>query len=91
MLEFKIISFNDLKQMKRRVRGKSKLLEEYENYIKELPKGKVGRLTIGDNKPVTIKNRLKRARESLNMDDLVIKRIGDHIVFWKEEEKTGNE
>jgi len=51
-------------------------------YLRDLPEGKVGHLTATKGeKPQTIKNRVVRAANSLNMD-LQVKRVGDNILFW---------
>ena len=68
----------------KRTMPKSKVMEEYESYWKQLPKGQVGKMVVGtkdDIRPQTIKARLNRAGKNLDMD-CQIKRIGDTVLFW---------
>ncbi len=78
------ISSEASEQFKRSM-PKSKVMEEYEKYLRDLPKGKVGQLAVTrSEKPQTIKNRVVRAARSLNMTDLKVKRVGDNILVWRE-------
>ena len=63
---------------------KSAVLKEYEQYLRDLPDGKVGHVVAKGEKPQTIKNRVVRAGKSLNITDLRIRRVGDNILFWRE-------
>lgn len=70
----------------RRTMPKSKTMEEYEGYLKQLPDGQVGKIEVTqkDNvKPQTVRNRLNRAGKSLSID-IETKRIANTILFWKE-------
>jgi len=62
----------------------SKTMEEYEGYWKQLPKGQVGKILVGQKdgiKPQTVKNRIRRAGLYLGLDSQ-IKRVGNTVLFW---------
>jgi hypothetical protein len=60
-------------------------LAEYIDYIKTLPKGQAGRLTIGEQeKHTTVRRRLVVAAKTINIP-LTIKRSGNDIYFWRGE------
>jgi len=62
----------------------SKTMEEYEGYWKQLPKGQVGKIRVGQKdgiKPQTVKNRIRRAGLYLGLDSQ-IKRVGNTVLFW---------
>jgi hypothetical protein len=70
----------------RRKMPKSKIQEEYEGYLKQLPDGQVGKIVIDKKDTVkaqTIRNRIAKASLSLNLD-IQTKRIANTILFWKE-------
>jgi hypothetical protein len=59
-------------------------LDEYIDYITNLPKGQAGRLRIGaEETPVTIRRRLGVAAKTLGIP-VVIKRSGNDVYFWRE-------
>ena len=63
---------------------KSKTMEEYEVYLKQLPDGQVGKIevTLKDGvKPQTVRSRLNRAGMSLNID-VETRRVGNIVLFW---------
>jgi hypothetical protein len=59
-------------------------MNEYADYIQQLPKGQAGRLrcVAGEN-PLTIRRRLSVAAKALAAS-LIIKRSGEDIYFWRE-------
>ena len=64
---------------------KSKTMEEYEGYLKQLPDGQVGKFEITQKdgiKPQTVKSRLVRASKNLELD-IQTKRVANTILFWK--------
>ena len=68
----------------RRTMPKSKTMEEYEVYLKQLPDGQVGKIevTLKDGvKPQTVRSRLNRAGMSLNID-VETRRVGNIVLFW---------
>ncbi len=73
-------------QSYKRKMPKSKVMQEYEGYLQQLPEGQIGKLEI-DKKdytnPTTVKVRLIRAGRSLGMD-IKTRRIEKVILFWKE-------
>ena len=70
----------------RRTKRKSPVVEEYEALLLNLPAGKAGMInaTKEKEKPLTIRNRLIRVGKSLNVDDLIVKRAGEVVTFWRE-------
>jgi hypothetical protein len=70
----------------RRTMPKSKTMEEYEGYLKQLPDGQVGKIIVDKKdavKPQTIRNRLNRAGKNLELS-IQTKRVGSTVLFWKE-------
>jgi hypothetical protein len=60
-------------------------LDEYIDYIKTLPKGQAGKLSIGEEEtPATTRRRLGVAAKTLGIP-LIIKRSGTDIYFWRED------
>jgi hypothetical protein len=59
-------------------------MNEYADYIQQLPQGQAGRLKIGeDEKQTTIRRRLSVAAKALHIP-LIIKRSGNDLYFWRE-------
>ena len=57
---------------------------EYEEYIKQLPEGKVGKVEVDKKdsvKPQTVRNRLNKASKNLEMD-IQTNRVGNTVLFW---------
>jgi hypothetical protein len=60
-------------------------LDEFIDYITNLPKGQAGRLRIGaEETPATTRRRLGVAAKTLGIP-LIIKRSGTDIYFWRED------
>jgi hypothetical protein len=61
-------------------------LNEYADYIQQIPQGQAGKLRmLEQEKPLTIRRRLVVAAQALDAK-LVIKRSGEDIYFWREAE-----
>ena len=65
------------------------MVAEYESILKKLPTGQAGEISAKEEKekPLTIKNRIKRAGKSLGMTDLKVRSVGetgDTIQYWRE-------
>ncbi len=70
----------------RRKMPKSKTTLEYEEYLKQLPDGQVGKIevTLKDSiRPQTVRSRLNRASKSLNID-VETRRVANTVLFWRE-------
>ena len=70
----------------KRIMPKSKTMEEYEGFWKQLPHGQVGKMVVSQKdgiKPQTIRSRLNRAGEGLQLKAKT-KRVGNTVLFWKE-------
>jgi hypothetical protein len=67
-------------------------INEYADYIQQLPKGQAGKLTIGENETHTaVRRRLTTAAKAMHIP-LTIKRSGNDVYFWREnggEEQPG--
>jgi hypothetical protein len=60
-------------------------MNEYANYIQQLPPGQAGKLTIGEyEKHATVRRRLVNAAKAMNIP-LIIKRSGNDLYFWPED------
>ena len=84
-MKVEFITKEEAETIKRKM-PKSKVMEEYESYLKQLPDGQVGKIevTLKDGvKPQTVRSRLIRAGKSLNIV-LEIKRVGNMVLFWRE-------
>src|SRR5688500_4566323 len=84
MPEFTTISVKEA-QLRTIPGRQGKFLSEYADYIQQLPQGQAGKLTIGEQEnPLTIRRRLAVAAQTLGVN-LIIKRSGQDIYFWKDE------
>jgi hypothetical protein len=83
MPEFTTVSVQEAKL--RTLSGRQKtFLNEYADYIQQLPPGQAGRLRIGEEeKHPTVRRRLASAANALNIP-LIIKRSGNDVYFWRE-------
>jgi len=87
MVEYEDIPIEQAKSMRREVR-KSPIIQEYENLVLNLEKGKARVIDAAKNKekPQTIKNRIIRIAKTHNLQDLKVQRRKDTITFWFEKE-----
>jgi hypothetical protein len=61
-----------------------KYINEYADYIQQLPRGQAGKLRIGeDEKHTAVRRRLVKAAQAMNVP-LIIKRSGNELYFWRE-------
>jgi hypothetical protein len=66
---------------------RGKFINEYADYIQQVPQGQAGKLTVGaDEKHTTVRRRLVSAAQALGRN-LIIKRSGSDIYFWSEERR----
>jgi hypothetical protein len=60
-------------------------INEYIDYIQQVPTGQAGRLRGEEREnPLTIRRRLKTAAQMLDIN-LIIKRSGSELYFWRED------
>jgi hypothetical protein len=85
MPDFAIVSLNEAHL--RTIPGRQgRYINEYAEYITQLPQGQAGRLRIGEQEnPLTIRRRLAVAAQMLGIN-LIIKRSGQDVYFWREDE-----
>jgi hypothetical protein len=84
MPEFTTVSVHEA-QMRTVPGRQGTFMNEYADYIQQVPKGQAGRLTIGEEeKHTTIRRRLSVAAKALHVP-LIIKRSGTDVYFWRED------
>jgi hypothetical protein len=60
-------------------------INEYADYIQQLPTGQAGRLRGGESEnPMAIRRRLAAAAKAMQIT-LIIKRSGNDLYFWRED------
>jgi hypothetical protein len=83
MPEFSTISVTEA-QMRTVPGRQGTFINEYADYIHQLPNGQAGKLRIGDEeKHTTVRSRLVSAANALGIP-LIIKRSGNELYFWRE-------
>ena len=83
MPEFTTVSVQEA-QMRTVPGRQGTFMNEYADYIQQLPQGQAGRLRIGEQeKHTTIRRRLITAAKMLAIP-LSIKRSGNDLYFWRE-------
>ncbi len=86
MPEFTTVSVQEA--MVRTIPGRQgSFLNQYITYIQQLPSGQAGKLhPVEREKPFTIRRWLARAAQTLGIP-LIIKRCGEDVYFWREDER----
>jgi hypothetical protein len=84
MPEFTTVSVQEAKL--RTIPGRQgRFVNEYIDYIQQVPTGQAGKLRIGEEeKHLTIRRRLVTAAQAMNIP-LVVKRSGNDLYFWRED------
>jgi hypothetical protein len=83
MPEFEIVSLKEA-QLRTIPGRQGRYLNEYVDYITQLPHGQAGRLHVVESEnPLTIRRRLAVAAQMLGIN-LIIKRSGSDVYFWSE-------
>jgi hypothetical protein len=82
MPEFTTVSVQEAKV--RTIPGRQgRFVNEYIDYIQQVPTGQAGRLRIGEaENPLTVRRRLVTAAQAMNIP-LIIKRSGNDVYFWR--------
>jgi hypothetical protein len=84
MPEFETVSVKEA-EFRTQSERRGKFMNEYADYIQQLPPEQAGKLRPeGNEKPATIRRRLTQAAQVLGTQ-LVIKRSGEDVYFWKED------
>jgi hypothetical protein len=83
MPEFTTVSVQEAKM--RTIPGRQgKFINEYADYIQQLPQGQAGKLSIGEEeKHTAIRRRLATTAKAMNIN-LIVKRSGNDLYFWRE-------
>jgi len=84
MPEFMTVSVQEAKF--RTIPGRQgKFINEYADYIRQLPQGQAGKLSVGEEeKHTAIRRRLATTAKAMNIN-LIIKRSGNDLYFWRED------
>jgi hypothetical protein len=62
---------------------RGQFINEYADYIQQLPQGQAGKLSIGEEeKHTAIRRRLATTAKAMNVP-LIIKRSGNELYFWR--------
>ena len=83
-MKLEFITKQEAETIKRKM-PKSKVMEEYEGYLKQLPDGQVGKIVVAQKdtiKPQTVRSRLNRASKSLKLD-VETRRVANTVLFWR--------
>jgi hypothetical protein len=84
MPEFATVSLQEA-QLRTIPGRQGKFLNEYADYIQQLPQGQAGKLIVGEQeKHPTVRRRLVTAAKALGIN-IIIKRSGNDLYFWKED------
>jgi hypothetical protein len=84
MPEFTIVSVQEA-QMRTIPGRQGRFINEYVEYIKQVPAGQAGKLHVSEREnPLTIRRRLVAAAQAINIS-LIIKRSGNDLYFWRED------
>jgi hypothetical protein len=84
MPEFTVMPVNEA-QLRTLSFRQGMFMNEYFEYIQQLPKGQAGKLHVLEHEnPLTIRRRLAVAAQALGAP-LVIKRSGADVYFWRED------
>ncbi len=83
MPTFEVISLQEAR-VKTATGRRGQSLQQYADYIQQLPEGQAGKLeATGDEKVSAVRRRLTIAANLLGKE-LTIKRMGDELYFWVE-------
>jgi hypothetical protein len=83
MPEFTTVSVQEA-QLRTIPGRQGRFINEYADYIQQLPQGQAGKLSIGEGeKHTTVRRRLVSAANALGIN-LIIKRSGEAIYFWRD-------
>jgi hypothetical protein len=88
MPEFTTVSIQEA-QLRTIPGRQGQFINQYADYIQQLPQGRAGRLRVEEQeKPMTIRRRLAVASQALGIP-LIIKRSGNDLYFWREDGGEG--
>jgi hypothetical protein len=92
MPEFTTVSVTEA-QLRTTPGRQGQFINQYADYIQQLPHGQAGKLSIGeDEKHTAIRRRLATTAKAMHVP-LIIKRSGNELYFWRagrEEEQLRN-
>ncbi len=84
MPEFTTVSLEEA-QLRTIAGRQGRYMNEYAEYIQQLPHGQAGRLrAVETENPLTIRRRLVVAAQTFGIN-LIIKRSGNDLYFWRED------
>jgi len=89
MPQFESVSLQEALAKTARPSQREEIIQYYVGYIGQLRSRKAGRLQAGDGETIgAIRRRLGEAAK-LSGAELVIRRVGDEIYFWKRPRRPG--
>ena len=89
MPQFESVSMQEALAKTARPSKRAEIIQEYVGYISQLRTGKAGKIQAGDGETIgAIRRRLDEAAK-LSGADLVIRRVGGEIYFWKRPRRPG--
>ena len=89
MPQFESVPLQEALSKTARPSKRAEIIQGYVGYISQLRPGKAGKLQAGDGETIgAIRRRLGEAAK-LSGADLVIRRLGDQIYFWKRPRRPG--
>jgi hypothetical protein len=84
MPEFTTVSVQEA-QLRTIPGRQGKFINEYADYLQQLPQGQAGKLRVLEQEnPLTIRRRLVTAAKAFGIS-LIIKRSGNDLYFWRED------
>ena len=86
MDEIELVPIDEALSAKRKVK-KSKVVEKIETTLKKLPAGQSAKIVARTEKAQTVKNRVVRVVQNLDMKNIRVKRVGNTVYFYKQPEK----
>lgn len=89
MPQFESVPLQEAFSKTARPSKRTEIIQDYVGYIGQLRSRKAGRLQAGDGETIgAIRRRLGEAAK-LSGAELVIRRVGDEIYFWKRPRRPG--
>jgi hypothetical protein len=84
MPEFTTVSVQEA-QLRTIPGRQGRFINEYVNYIQQVPSGQAGKLRVSESEnPLTTRRRLITAAQAMHIP-LIVKRSGNELYFWREE------
>ena len=83
MPQFESVSLQEALSKTARPSKRAEIIQDYVGYISQLRSGKAGKLQAGEGDTTGAMRRRLGEAAKLSGAELVIRRVGDEIYFWK--------